>query len=521
MSKKWVSVLLVIVTAAFLLAGCGKNDSHSAAKEKIVIAQSSDAMYLDPQVIDDGSTNSILCNIYDGLVNRQADLSIVPGLAEKWEQKDDLTWIFYLRKNVVFHNEKAFTADDVVFTIDRLKKQKVVSGFARGIANVRKIDDYTVEIKTPTPYPILPNDLVKVRIINKEYVTQVGNETFNQKPVGTGPYKVTEWIKEDHLTLQANEKYWQGSPQIKTVIFRPISNEATRTAALLSGEVDVIADVPVRDAERIEKDSKLKLVREPSLRLIYLILDIGRDRTPAVDLPKNPFQDERVRQAVRLGIDIDSIIKNVMNGRAYPAEQGNPKEVIGFVSGLQAVKYDPEKAKALLAEAGYPNGFTVTLDAPNNRYPNDSKVAEAIASQWAKIGINVKLNLMPKALYFDYTRLADKTTVSLIGWTSENADAGFWYRAFFYSKDKKPGYGTSNRSFYTNPEFDNYIDQADSTARLNERAQFLQQATRQLQKDLPLLPLYFQENAYGFSKRINFTPRKDEYIYASDIQWSK
>lgn len=515
--------LILILTGAVLLIGCGKTPDKpvTAASEKIVIAQSSDALYLDPQVIDDGSTNSILSNLYDGLVKRKADLSVVPGLAERWEQKDERTWVFYLRKGVTFHDGKSFSADDVLFTIDRLKKQKVVSGLARGIAEVRKIDDFAVEIKTPSAYPILLNDLVKVLIISKDYVAQVGNETFNQKPIGTGPYRVKEWIKEDHLTLEANEKYWNGMPAIKTVVFRPISNEATRTAALLSGEVDLIADVPVRDADRIAKDTKLTLIREPSLRLIYLILDIGRDKTPAIDLPKNPFKDERVRQAARLGLDIDSIVKSVMNGHAYPATQGNPKEVAGYIDGVQSSQYDPEKAKQLLHDAGYPDGFTVTLDSPNNRYPNDSKVAEAVAAQWAKIGINVKLNLMPKAVYFDYTRLADKTTVSLIGWTSENADAGFWYRAFFYSRDKKAGYGGSNRSFYANPEFDQLLDKADSAPQLAERAQYLQQASRLLQNDLPMLPLYFQENTYAFNKKVDFKPRKDEYVYVFDIKPAK
>ncbi len=522
--KLCLLLLFLFVTSLFITA-CGgdtKDAKNAPPKEsKIVVAQGSDALFLDPQQQDEGPTNTLTTNIYDGLVNRKADLSIEPGLAEKWEQKDPLTWIFHLRKNVQFHNGNPFTADDVVFTIERAKKQKIGVNFVRMIASAKKIDDYTVELKTPTPHAVFLDELAKVLIIDKEYVTKVGDQEFNLKPVGTGPYKAVEWVKEDHITLQANDKYWKGVPAIKTVIFRPISNEATRTAALLSGEVDLITDVPVRDADRIIKNEKLSLVRQPSLRLIYLTVDVSRDKTPMIDLPKNPMKDDRVKKAMRMGLDIDSIIKNIMNGYAYPATQGNPKVVAGYVDDIPRVKYDPEQAKKLLAEAGYPQGFTVTLDSPNNRYTNDFKVAEAIAAQWAKIGINVKLNLMPKALFFDYVRAGDKTSICLVGWSSDNGDAGMWYRIMFYTRDKVKGAGGSNRGHYANPEYDALLDKADATANKAERTQYLQQATRVLDKDMALIPLYFQEDIYGLSKNLEFTPRIDKFIYAYDIRIKK
>jgi len=524
LSNKRLLLLFCLILAAAMLAGCGGGGAKQAAQSdesKIVIAQTSEALFLDPQQQDETPTNSMCANIYDALVNRKADLSFEPGLAEKWEQKDPVTWVFHLRKNVTFHNGNPFTADDVVFTFDRFKTQRVAGGIVATVASVKKLDDYTVEIKTKEPDAAFLSTVAKVFIINKKYVTEVGDKEFNLKPVGTGPYMLKEWVQSDHITLQAYEKYWRKPAEIKTVIFRPITNDATRTAALLSGEVQLIADVPVRDADQIAKNEHLRYVGIPGLRLIYLTVDVTRDKTPAINLPVNPFKDERVRQAVRMAIDIDSIIKNVFNGHAYPAYQGVPKHVAGHVDGMKGVKYDPEMAKKLLAEAGYPNGFTVKLDAPNNRYPNDFRVAEAIASQLAKVGIKVELNLMPKSIFFDYIRPGDKTSLCLTGWGFDTGEAGLWYRTMFYTRDKKRGFGGSNRGHYSNPVFDDLVDKAEASATMDERTKYLQELTKLADKEMPFIPLYFQEDSYGVSKKLDFTPRLDNYIYAYDIHFKK
>lgn len=515
---RFFAMLLVLM---LLTTACGKQEQTQtegepgSGKSKIIIAQASDALVLDPQQQNEGPTNSVLINLYDGLVNMKPDMSIEEGLATSWEQKDDLTWVFHLREGVKFHNGKDFTADDVIFTIERCRDQ-LLSNFVAMIDEVEKIDEYTVQMKTVKPYAILLEDLAKVFIISKDYVTEVGDEEFNLNPVGTGPYKFVEWMKEDHITLEANEDYWNGAPEIKTVIFRPISNEATRTAALLSGEVDLITDVPARDVDRIGE--KANVIKEPSLMLLYLTLDVTRDKTPGVDLTKNPLKDDKVKQAIRLGIDIDSIVKNVMANHGYPADQANPKGVYGYVEDIERPACDPEKAKQLLAEAGYPDGFSIKLDGPNNRYPNDYKVAEAVASQLAKIGIDVELNLMPKSVFFDYVRPGDKSSFVLVGWATDNADAGSWYKSMFYTRDKKEGYGTSNRCHYANPEFDELIEKSDDTADINERDKYLQEASRILDKELPMIPLFFFEDIYGIKEGFEFTPRKDACIYAYDIK---
>ncbi len=518
----FLTMLSLFMASTFLLTGCGGKAATSPAKKesKIVIAQGSDPLFLNPHGNDEGPTNCVNSNIYDALVFRKGDLSIEPALAESWEQKDEKTWIFHLRKGVKFHNGDPFTADDVVFSFQHCADSKVCAGMVQFVDTIKKIDDNTIELKTKTPFAPLFKFLSKVMIIDKKYVEAVGEEEMNLKPIGTGPYKVVEWVKEDHITMKANESYWKGTPDIQNVIFRPISNEATRTAALLSGDVQLITNVPVHDADQIKQNSRLDFIGKPGLRLIYLTVDVNRDKTPTIE-GKNPFTDPKVKEAVQMAIDKDAIVKNIMNGHAYVAQQGNVKETVGYVDGLTTPKYNPEKAKQLLAEAGYPNGFAVTLDAPNNRYPNDYKVAEAVASQLAKVGIQVKLNLMPKSLFFNYIRPGDKTSFNLTGWASSLGDCGDWYNTMFYTRDKKKGHGGSNRGHYTNPAFDAALDNADSTSDMATRTKYLQECTKILAKDTPFIPLYFQEDAYGVSKDLDFKPRLDAYIYVYDIHFKK
>jgi peptide/nickel transport system substrate-binding protein len=521
--KAILAVIAALMAGALVMAGCGGSSSKPAASKdsKIVIAQSSDPLFLDPHGNDEGPTNSVNSNIYDALVFRKGDLSVEPGLAESWEQKDPTTWVFHLRKNVKFHNGDPLTADDVVFSFNHVASHKVVANWVAFVDSITKIDDNTVELKTKAPYAPLLKDIARIMIIDKKYVEKVGDDEFNLKPIGTGPYKVTEWVKEDHINMVANEDYWKGKPEIKNVVFRPISNEATRTAALLSGEVQLITDVPVRDTDQIKKNNKLEYKGISGLRLIYLTVDVTRDVTPAAEGGTNPFKNPKVKEAVQMAIDKEAIVKNVMNGHAFATDQGNPPQVAGYLEGVKTPSYDPDKAKQLLAEAGFPNGFTFTLDAPNNRYANDFKVAEAVASQLAKVGITAKLNLMPKSIFFNYIRPGDKTTMCLCGWSSPEGDSGSWYTTMFYTRDTKPGHGGSNRGHYDNPEFDHYIDLADSTANMDERTKYLQECTKIVASDMPCIPLYFQEDAYGYSKNIDFTPRLDEWVYVYDIHMKK
>ncbi|MDN5789074.1 ABC transporter substrate-binding protein, partial [Pseudorhodobacter sp.] len=323
-----------------------------------------------------------------------------------------------------------------------------------------------------------------------------GDEGMDLKPMGTGPYKLDQWIKEEKLVLTANDDYWAGAPKIKTVTFRPITNPATRTAALLTGEVDVIQDLAVRDVDRVKQDDKFTVLTRPSLLNVVLAMDM-REKSPTIDGP-NPMTDQRVREAIARAIDVDAIDKVVMNGLATRSEQYVPSSHLGYVKGMdfhEIYAVDIDKAKALMADAGYPDGFTMTLDATNNRYVNDAQIAQAIAAMLAKINITLKLNIMPKSNFWGYIRVpTEKSSFIMSGWDVPSGDAGSMYGALFYTRDKKEGYGQVNRGSYSNPEMDALVDKADSTPDVKQRDAYLQDATKILIADIPMIPLHYEQD---------------------------
>ncbi|MDQ0323766.1 peptide/nickel transport system substrate-binding protein [Pararhizobium capsulatum DSM 1112] len=487
--------------------------------KSLTVGLTSDAVNLDPQAGEELSSNILFYHIYDPLVRRNADLSFGPGLAESWELADDTTWVFKLRKGVKFHNGEEFKASDVVFTLDRLKKS-LMANLGANISSFKAIDDYTVEIKTPRPYAVLPNDLAAVLILNEKYVKEAGDETADLKPIGTGPYKLVEWVKEDHIALESNKDYYAGPAKLDTVTFRPITNGATRTAALLTGEVDVVQDLNVRDVDRVKADGRYKVLAQPSLLNVVLSID-QREKSPTVDLDKNPMVDHRVREAMVRAIDVGAINKVIMNGLSTPSEQYVPASHTGYLDGASfrdMYPFDVEKATALMAEAGYADGFTVTLDATNNRYVNDQQIVQALASMLGKIKINLKLNLMPKSNFFGYIRVpSDKSSLIMSGWDVPSGDGGSMYSVMFYTRDKKEGYGQVNRGSYSNPEVDALIDKADATAKLDQRDKFLQDVTKILMADIPMIPIHYEQDLYAAKTSVDITPRADKFLWAYDI----
>lgn len=488
----------------------------SAAEKTLVVGLASDALFLDPHQQDETITNAMTRHIYESLLFVEADGSLSPALAESWSVgADQLTWTFKLRKGVTFSDGTPLTAEDVLFSLERIKgaliKDKIAS-----IKETRIVDDHTIEIVTVAPDAVLLDNLARSAIISKAYATRVGDAELNLKPMGTGPYVCTEWVKEDHISMERNDRYWGKAPAIAKVRYRPITNAATRTAALLSGEVDMIEDVPVRDVERVKKGKDIEVVAHPGMRLIYLHVDANREKTPAIDLPKNPLTDHRVRQALSMAINREAIVKVALNGSGYPTGQMVLEGLRGYIPGLPLPEYNPEKARALLKEAGYEKGFKVTLDAPNGRYVNDAQVAQAIASQLSKVGIEVNLNLMPKTVFFDYVRPGDKSSLVMTGW-SEPIDAGAMANILFYTRGKNPNKGSSNRCHYANPAFDKLIDEADSTADPAVRGSLLKEASQVILSDVGLVPLYFDKDLYGKKKNVRFTPRSDKYILAAGM----
>lgn len=503
------SLLLVVMLLAFALP-------TFAAEKSIVIGLASDALYLDPHQQDETITNALTTHIYEGLFGFNAEGKAVPVLAESWELADDeVTWTFHLRKGVKFSDGTPFTAADVAFNLDRAANN-IVSDLVANVKSYEILDDHTIKIVTTTPDAVLLDNMAQLRLLPKAYTEKIGDDEVNLKPMGTGPYKLVEWVKEDHITLEANPNYWGKKPAIASVRYRPITNAATRTAALLTGEVDLIEDIPVRDVDRVEKTNGVDVVARPGMRLMYLHIDANREPTPAIAGGVNPMKDIRVRQAMSMGIDRALIVRVTLNGNGYPTGQLVLEGKRGYISGLEVPKYDPEAAKLLLKDAGYEKGFKVVLDAPNGRYVNDAQVAQAIASQLAKIGIEVEPNLHPKTTFFDYVRPGDKSSLVMTGW-SEPIDVGALANTLFYTRNKTQGKGTSNRGHYSNAEFDKLVDDADATADIEERARLLERASRVIIEDVGVIPLYFNQDIYGKKSTVKFTPRMDKQILAQEI----
>lgn len=518
---KLFNVFLIIVLGLIFF---GSNQIVSA-EEGLIVGRSSEPRSLDPYYHNETPTNSLNRNVHDGLVAFDSELNVVPALAGKWENPDNLTWIFHLRKGVNFHNGDPFTAEDVRFSIERCKTWEK-SGFKATVSqveNVEVIDPYTVKITTKKPFGILPRKLAQVMILSKKFVKSQGDDYLTTHENGTGPYAVKEWIKGDHLTLVANEKYWKGAPEIKKVIVRPLTNDPTRTAAILSGEVHIIDDLAVRDVARIKASQKVSLVSRPGLRLIYLQMDQDREHSPKIVSPtgKNPLMDASVRKAIYLGIDEEAIVKYIMNGFAFAASQFYPNAVFGYDKTIKRPGYNPEKAKKLLTEAGYPDGFTITLDSPNDRYVNDEKIAQAVAASLSKIGIKVKVNAIPKATFFPMSDRRE-TSFFLIGWACGDGDASAFLDGIAHTHDKAKGYGRYNRGRYSNSKVDRLIEAASATVNPNERLKNMIEAQRiALLEDQAFIPLHFQVDLYAKSNKINWKPRANHYFYYYDFSFNK
>jgi len=492
-----------------------------AGAASLKVGASSGVNSLDPHFHNETPTNSVNANIFDGLVNFDKDLNPYPVLAESWEILDDVTWQFKLRENVTFHNGNDFTAEDVVWSFNRAKTSDK-SGFKGSISAIRaveKVDGHTVNVVTNGPFPILLRKLTYLRIMDKEHSEKLTDEELGLNPVGTGPYKLVSWKRGQSIVLEANPDYFLGKPAIDKVEIRPLTNDSTRVAAILSNAVHLINRVPVRDVDRIKSNSQLQFFMVPGLRLIYLQMDHMRDDSPYVEgVDKNPFLDVRVRKALYYGINEDAIVKHIMGGFAVPAGQYYPKAVNGHDSSVTRPAYNPEKARALLKEAGYEDGFTVTLDSPNDRYINDEKIAQAVASSLAKIGITVKVNAIPKASFFPKANDAN-SSFNLIGWACSDGDGSAFLDGCVHSYDQEKGYGRYNGGRYANAEVDAVIEKSASVLDSRKREQLLIDAMHlALLEDQNIIPLHYQVDLYAVNNKVEMTPRADNYLYFYDMQ---
>ncbi len=540
MKKRLLALALVLVMAASALTGCGgtsaTNDkpaegstpstaqggADTEKKDSIVIAVSSDILSMNPYRYNETPTNQFMLHIYETLISFDNNAQVQPGLAETWEVAEDgVTYTFHLRKGVKFHDGDEFTAEDVIASFDKAKNPdspSAFSSFFTGVESYEALDDYTVAVKTKDVYPVLLNDLSNVYILKKENIEGKTEEEIADVVIGTGRYKFVEQVKEDHIDIVANPDHWSGEKPITNVRFRPITNEATRTATMLTGEVDLTVNIPVRDIERLNNTDGVSVITQKGLREIYLNFDSRKDSPFFTDKP-NPMADVRVREAMYRAIDVDTIIKNIMNNYASVMNSYIPENYNGY-QDVERPAYDPELSKKLLADAGYPDGFEVTLDAPNDRYVNDGNIAQAVAGYFEKVGIKVNLNLMPKANFFSYIKPAEnKSMLLMTGWSDSSGEGLTLANDLLHTYDLEKGVGTVNRGHYSNTEIDAILAKANVELDADKRAEYIAEADKIAREDFGYIPLHFEHDTYAVKDTINFTPRMNNYIEAWTISF--
>ena len=490
----------------------------------LTVGLGTDVTAIDPHYHNLTPNNNVAAHIFGYLIERNEKSQLVPGLATEWKPIDPTTWEFKLRKGVKFHDGSDFTAADVAASIERVPKvpnsPSPFTAYTKQIQKIEIVDPYTIRFSTANPYPLMPTDMMQVAIISRQYAN-ASTEDFNsgKAAIGAGPYKVVRYTKSDRLELARNDNWWGGKSPWEKVTLRILPNDATRVAALLSGDVQVIENVPTSDAARLKADKRLTIYRMVADRLIYLHMDSDRDVSPYVTdkdgkpLAKNPLKDARVRKALSKAINRPAIVERVMEGEAIPSGQLVPDFLFGATKNLQVEKYDPDGAKKLLAEAGYPNGFGLTIHAPNNRYVNDAKIAQAVAQMLSRIGVDTKVVAMPSSTYF--TQATDlKFSFMLLGWGTGTGEASSSLKALLMTYNREKGYGTANRGRYSNSKVDALTEDALQTVDDVKRGAYLQRATELAIHDTGVIPLHFQVNLWATRDGIGYAPRVDEQTAA-------
>ncbi len=503
------------------------------AAQDLTVGLSTPITTLDPHFHNLSPNNAMARHVFETLIRTDEAQRQFPGLAESWKALSDTEWELKLRKGVKWHDGKPFTAEDVIATFKRVpnvpNSPSSFAVFVRPIADIRAVDAHTLRLKTASAHPLLPSDMSAVLILPKEVAETAKTEEFNsgKAMIGTGPYKYAEYVSGDRVVLSRHDGYWGTKPHWSKLTFKMIPSAPARVAALLAGDVQMIENVPTADIPKLKSDARVALSSAVSNRLIYLHMDSGREKnspfvttTDGKPMEANPFRDPRVRRAISKMIDRDAIVSRIMEGQAVPAGQLLPEQFFGTSKKLKPEKYDPEGAKKLLAEAGYPNGFGLTLHAPNNRYINDAAVAQAVAQFLSRNGIPTKLDTMPANVFFSRgTKL--EFSFLLAGWGAESGDTSSPLRALLGTFDPKAGMGSANRGRFSSDGLDAMITTALTTIDDTKRGLMLAAASEKAIELMGLVPVHYEVSTWGTRKGLTYKARADQYTLAYDVRPAK
>jgi peptide/nickel transport system substrate-binding protein len=512
-----------------------------ALAQELKIGLASEPTSMDPHFHNLGPNNAVRRHIFEGLVAQNSEQKVQPELASSWRAVDDTTWEFKLRPGVKFSNGTDFTAKDVIYTFCRVPTvENSPSSFTFAVRNFTSVeapDPHTVVIKTASPLPLVPNNLATIGILsaqanggeNVKYRaggceglgTPPKSPDFNEpaKAIGTGPFKLANYTRGTSIILERNDSYWGQKAHWAKVTFRPMSSQGARVAGLLAGDVDFIENPPIQDFDRI-KNAGFQIAEGLSNRIIYIHLDQFQDpswKTPGVKgTDKNPFLDKRVREAISKAINRQAIVDRIMGGHAVAAGELLPYPLFGATKDFPVEKYDLEGAKKLLAEAGYPNGFEVTLGSPNDRYINDEKIAQAIAQMLTRAGIKVNVDAMTASTFFT-RRNKFEFSMYLAGWGADSGEMSNSMNSLVVTLQPDKGLGPTNRGRYSNPQVDELVVKAMATVDDAAREKLLQEASKTAMSDYGIIPLHFEVTPWAFKKGLSYKPRVDQYTLATEV----
>lgn len=484
---------------------------------------------MDPHFYNATPNHTVAMQVFDRLIDRNPDTSLSPALAVSWEAVSDTVWEFKLREGVAWHDGEPFTADDVAFTYERAPEVPNspggFGGFLREVGSVEVVDPLTLRITTRQPAPNLPRNLAFVPIISEHVGKTATTEDYNsgKAVIGTGPFKFASYTPGDRVEYTRNDDWWGGEVDWETLTLRSISDPGARVAALLSGDVDIIDTPPAGDLERLSSQDGIQIFSTPGMRVMYLIpnfRDEVKKHVSAKDgstLDANPLADVKVREALSLALNREAIADRIMEGAAVPTGQWLAEGSFSYNENVSVPVYDPEKAKTLLTEAGYPDGFKLDIVGPNNRYPNDGPTTQAAAQFWTRIGIDTKVATLPWSAYSSASS-DGSFAVSLMGWGSPTGEAGYLLSNVIASSNPDEGLGIYNRGGYSNPELDTLIVDALATIDDSAREQKLKEAVQIVGDDLPIIPLFMLNNNWAVRAGIDFEARRDERTLATDAR---
>lgn len=513
-----------------LLAGAFAFAAPAAVAQTITIGSAAPVTSIDPHYHNVGPNNALTMHIFDRLVERDGRARPHPSLAESWRAVSDTVWEFKLRQGVTWQDGRPFTADDVVFTFARVptvaNSPGGFQGFLRAIERVEVVDPHTLRIHTRQPHPLMPLDLASVSIIARHAAEGASTEDFNsgKASIGTGPYRLVSYRLGDRVELERNPNWFRGAEPWERVSYRILGNDGARTAALLAGDVDLIEQIPTSDLGRLRRDNRVTVTTIPSLRTVYLVPDYGREGgDPQVTdnngnpLPANPFRDARVRRALSMAINRQGIAEQVMEGAGTATAQWLPEGAFGYDARVQPRAFDAAGARRLLAEAGYPDGFRVTLSTPNDRWPNDARITQAVAQMWTRVGVRTQVQALPwtgfvpRRVRFDYA-------IQLAAWGSSTGEGSNFLANVVATRDRTRLTGANNNARFSDAGFDDLLARASATMDDERREAMWHEAVARYAEEEPYIQLIQYVNTWAARRGLTHDPRMDERTVAMGVR---